>query len=495
VPDECPPEMSDALSRAQQGWAASLGFRRDLVLGAGLVGVAVFVASLFGIWSRPAGLLAALWPTNALLLGMLIRYPRLAGPMSWLAAIIGYLAADLATGGHLLKTVVLTAGNLAGVITGYALFTRIDVQYRRLRDPVSILYLILIVSASAATSGLVGAVANPIFFHGSAVNGWILWFVTELVNYIAILPVVLALPRLRWPWPDRRRPRVPNIALIRTIPVLTLVLSCLLGVLIGGPGAIAFPVPSLLWCAVTFEMSTTAALTLLASTWTLLAISFGKLSVGPDLHSLHTMLSVRMGFALIALAPITVASVMAARNELLLRLQYMAEHDQLTGLLNRRAFTERASALLVRHSIPSPPSALLMLDVDYFKKINDSFGHAAGDRVLVNFARVVGDCLRETSLFGRIGGEEFAILLPDCEPDQALAIADRVRRAFGDSVIDIEDGRQAATTVSIGIAFMNHPLATIERPLLIADRALYRAKAAGRNRVEGMAIPLDEEVG
>jgi len=479
----------------QPGWAAPLGFRRDLVLGAGSVGVAVFAASLFGIWSRPAGLLAALWPTNALLLGMMIRYPRLAGPLSWLAAIIGYLAADLATGGHLLRTLVLTAGNLAGVITGYVLFSRVNETHRRLRDPLSILYLILIVSASAATSGVVGAIANPIFFHGGAANGWILWFVTELVNYIAILPVVLALPGFRWRGPHRRRPRVPNIALIRTMPVVALVLSCLLGVLIAGPGAIAFPVPALLWCAVTFEMSITAALTLLATTWTLLAISSGYLPVGPGLHSLHTMLSVRMGFALIALAPITVASVMAARNELLLRLQYMAEHDQLTGLLNRRAFTERASALLARPSVVPRPSALLMLDIDAFKQINDSFGHAGGDRVLTNFARIVGDCLRETSLFGRIGGEEFAILLPDCLPDEALAIADRVRTAFGNCVTDIEDGRQAATTVSIGIAFMPHRLATIERPLLIADRALYRAKATGRNRVEGMTIPFDEAVG
>jgi diguanylate cyclase (GGDEF)-like protein len=486
--------MVDDRSRAQNGEAGSLPPPRQMILDAVVVGALVFAASRFGIWSRPAGLLAALWPTNALLLGMMVRYKRLATPLGWFAAIIGYLAADLVTGGQLLRTVVLTAGNLAGVIVGYTLFRRIGGPYRRLQNPLSILYLILIIAASAASAGVVGAIANPIFFRGGSINGWTLWFVTELVNYIAILPVVLALPDFRWPWAERRRRGVPNIALIRTIPVLTLVLSCLLGVLFGGPGAIAFPVPSLLWCAVTFGMSTTAALTLLASTWTLLAISFGYLPVGPDLHSLRTMMSVRMGLALIALAPITVASVMAARNELLLRMQYMAEHDQLTGLLNRRAFTERASAELARLSAGPRPSALLMLDVDYFKKINDNFGHATGDLVLATFARIVGDCLRETNLFGRIGGEEFAILLPDCAPQEALAIADRVRTIFADCVVDLEDGRRASTTVSIGIAFMHQGLSTIERPLLIADRALYRAKAAGRNRVEGMDIPLEERV-
>jgi len=329
---------------------------------------------------------------------------------------------------------------------------------------------------------VVGAVANPILFHGGALEGWLFWFVSELVNFMAVLPMVLALPDFPWRLVDRRRP-----TLVQTMPIVALVASCLLGAGFGGPGALAFPVPALLWCAVTFNMSVTAGLTLLVSTGTLLAISFGYIAVAipvPTSDTIHTMLSLRMGMALITLAPITVASVMAARNELFQRMQYMAEHDQLTGLLNRRAFIDRAGVLLSKLSDAKRPSAVLMLDIDHFKKINDTYGHAAGDELLKGFARAAGCCLRETEPIGRIGGEEFAILLPDCTLETALAAGERVRAAFAACVVDLDDGRRAATTVSIGIVLMHASFPAVEHPLSLADRALYKAKQDGRNRVE-----------
>lgn len=106
---------------------------------AGAVGIVIFAACLFGIWMRPVGLLAAFWPANALLLGMLVRYPRVATWPAWVAAITGYLAADLMTGSTVLKAVLLTAANLAGVGTGYVLYTRADLDHRRLRQPLSVL--------------------------------------------------------------------------------------------------------------------------------------------------------------------------------------------------------------------------------------------------------------------------------------------------------------------------------------------------------------------
>jgi len=319
-----------------------------------------------------------------------------------------------------------------------------------------------------------------------------------LVNFMAVLPMVLALPDFPWRLVDRRRSGFPRPTVLQVMPVLALVASCLLGEGFGGPGALAFPVPALLWCAVTFSMSVTAALTLLVSTGTLLAISFGYIAVAipvPTSNTTHTMLSLRMGMALITLAPITVASVMAARNELFQRMQYMAEHDQLTGLLNRRAFIDRSSALLSKLAEARRSSAVLMLDVDHFKKINDTYGHAAGDLLLKAFARTTSSCLRETEPIGRIGGEEFAILLPDGTPETARAVAERVRTAFADCVVELDDGRRAATTVSIGIAFMRSTLPAIEHPLSLADQALYRAKQDGRNRVDlAETLPRDRLV-
>ena len=461
--------------------------RRHRVWDAGLVGLLIFAAALFGLWTRPAGLLAALWPANALLLGVMVRYPRLSTPLGWLMAVVGYYAADLLTGGGFFKTTILTIANLVGVATGVALFAQIDRRHVGLQEPVSVLYLILIVTASAAAAGLVGAIANPLLFHGGPIEGWLFWFVSELVNFMAVLPMILALPDFHWRLVDRRRFSFPRPGFAHVMPVLALLASCLLGEGFGGPGALAFPVPALLWCAVTFSMSVTAALTLLVSTGTLLAISFGYIAVAvpvPTSNTMPTMLSLRMGMALITLAPITVASVMAARNELFRRMQYMAEHDQLTGLLNRRAFIDRSNALLSKLADGRRSSALLMVDVDHFKKINDTYGHAAGDLLLKGFARTASSCLRETEPIGRIGGEEFAILLPDCTPETALAVAERIRAAFAEYVVDLDDGRRATTTVSIGIAPMRSSLPAVDHPLSLADQALYRAKQGGRNRVE-----------
>ena len=490
--------MGDDLSPSVGSGSRLTAGRRHLVWDAGFVGLLVFAAALFGLWTRPAGLLAALWPANALLLGVMVRYPRLNTPWGWLMAVAGYYAADLLTGGEFFKTTILTIANLVGVATGVLLFARIDRKHVGLREPVSVLYLILVVTASASAAGMVGAVANPLLFHGDPIEGWVFWFVSELVNFMAVLPMVLALPDFPWRLIDRRRTRFPRPTVAQAMPVLALVASCLLGEGFGGPGALAFPVPALLWCAVTFSMSVTAALTLLVSTGTLLAISFGYIAVAvpvPTSNTTHTMLSLRMGMALITLAPITVASVMAARNELFQRMQYMAEHDQLTGLLNRRAFIDRCSALLSKLAAAKRPAAVLMLDIDHFKKINDTYGHAAGDLLLKAFARTAGDHLRETEPIGRIGGEEFAILLPDCTPEVALAVGERVRAAFAECVVGLDDGRRAATTVSIGIVFMRSALPAIEHPLSLADQALYRAKQGGRNRIElAGALPGDRLV-
>ena len=285
---------------------------------AGMAGALVFIACLLGIWSRPlGGFLAAFWPANALLLGMLVRYPGLATRSAWVAAVVGYLAADLVTGSTVLATLLLTAANLAGVCVGYALYARVDLDHRRLRQPLSVLYMVVIAAAAAAAAGVMGAVANPILFNASAVDGGALWFISELAHYLAILPVILAIPAFRWQ-PFRRSTRLTTR---EAAPVLALAFSCLAGLLYSGPGAIAFPIPALLWCATAYSLFTTACLTLVFIAWTLVAIATGWLPLSRYMGDTQTILSVRVAGTLIALAPIVVASLMAGRSELLQQLK------------------------------------------------------------------------------------------------------------------------------------------------------------------------------
>jgi diguanylate cyclase (GGDEF)-like protein len=158
-----------------------------------------------------------------------------------------------------------------------------------------------------------------------------------------------------------------------------------------------------------------------------------------------------------------------------------ANTDPLTGLLNRRGFTECARNLCAQYA-RHRPIALLMFDLDHFKSINDRFGHAVGDEVLRVFAQVTTAHLRASDMIGRLGGEEFAAILP-ADRDQAAMIAERIRAAFEVAGVAV-DRHTIGATVSIGAALSNAPVTNIEALLLLADKALYQAKAAGRNRVE-----------
>ncbi|CCD85700.1 putative diguanylate cyclase (GGDEF) [Bradyrhizobium sp. ORS 285] len=168
-----------------------------------------------------------------------------------------------------------------------------------------------------------------------------------------------------------------------------------------------------------------------------------------------------------------------------------ATTDPLTGLLNRRGFADASAQLIEREARAERPVSVLIFDIDHFKSINDRFGHAEGDEVLKLFAGVVVDKLRLTDLSGRIGGEEFAALLP-CSIEEAMVAAERVRQAFAASGVVCED-KAVDTTVSIGVA--GGPAGTdLDVLLAAADTALYKAKRSGRNRVEASAeLPLSLE--
>ena len=157
--------------------------------------------------------------------------------------------------------------------------------------------------------------------------------------------------------------------------------------------------------------------------------------------------------------------------------------DPLTGVTNRRGFFQMGERLLMRTRFANQPAALIMFDLDRFKTINDKFGHGTGDEVLVAFCRLATAQLRANDLFGRIGGEEFASLLPNTTPQDALWLAERVRAAVETASHPVGEHTIRAT-VSVGVALSNDPATDLAGLLKAADQALYRAKEAGRNRVE-----------
>ena len=174
--------------------------------------------------------------------------------------------------------------------------------------------------------------------------------------------------------------------------------------------------------------------------------------------------------------------VSLSREQAERRQKTTAETDALTGVTNRGAFMAYAGEALGRSLQGDLPLSMIIFDLDHFKRINDSFGHAVGDGVLRRFAEMARSMLREDDCVGRIGGEEFALILPGTSLGSAFLIADRIRAAF-EKDCRFVDGQVINATVSAGVTTA-HPDSTLDSILIAADEGLYRAKQNGRNRVE-----------
>jgi diguanylate cyclase (GGDEF)-like protein/PAS domain S-box-containing protein len=172
-----------------------------------------------------------------------------------------------------------------------------------------------------------------------------------------------------------------------------------------------------------------------------------------------------------------------ARKQIEQELRYLATTDALTGLANRRHFLDQMRLALARHQRHGTPTALLMIDLDWFKRVNDQYGHAVGDEVLQHCARTIASRLRRNDLLGRLGGEEFAILMPDTDVEGAREFAERVRQLAAGNPASTRTG-EILVTLSIGVTCFQERDQNIDGILARSDQALYRAKHNGRNRVE-----------
>jgi diguanylate cyclase (GGDEF)-like protein len=170
----------------------------------------------------------------------------------------------------------------------------------------------------------------------------------------------------------------------------------------------------------------------------------------------------------------------------------LATTDQLTGVLNRQASLRRLAAELERSSRYGSPLMVGLADIDHFKRVNDTYGHAAGDIVLRHVAQLIRGDLRSGDTVGRYGGEEFLIVLPETDVDSAAAAADKLRRLVGRTPVALPDGEQLAVTISIGVAAGSGQGLRLDTITRDADTALYAAKSLGRDQVY-LFKELDDE--
>lgn len=290
-----------------------------------LFGGAYAAFCVFGARTANNNVLALIWPANAFMLGMFVRFPELARPRGWIACFAGFALAVPIIGYGLVTSAGIVAYNFGVVIIGYALLSRFDRVDQRLKRLTSVFYLLLAVSAASIFAGIVGSILiGPLFHDPAAVGSFRYWFSVELLNQIAFLPMILSFPAGRQ-WEQQ----LPQLTLHDQAPIIVLVLSAITGFFFGGMGAFAFPVPALLWCAISYRVFLTASLTFAFCMWVITATTLGYVEVSHLDQSLT--LSISMGAALISLGPLILSTTTATRNEILDQLRYLAAEREIVA--------------------------------------------------------------------------------------------------------------------------------------------------------------------
>jgi diguanylate cyclase len=462
-----------------------------LPLGAG---VAFFVATLLGIYlSRLVDNTAAIWIPNGILLAALLARADRALALFGAGAAASF-AANLATEHGIAASLIVTAGNMAEVgVAAWAirrwagsgfLFTRVAGAVR----------FTLIAGLLAPAVGATVAAAGLAALDSEFLDVWGRWFVGDALGLLIITPILVILDA-RW--------RQGADAVLAARPRGE-VAGLLAGTLASAAIVFAIPAEAALFLLLplvlvaTFRMGpfgAAAACVIIAGVGVWETVhGHGPVALfdGPEpMRILYFQLFLGVLF----LSALPVAAALSERQALSAELAAafdaarsaaasfydQASTDELTGVATRRRFLERLREEVAAARVRGTDLALLVLDVDHFKAINDAHGHPAGDQMLRTIADTCREATRGRDLVGRLGGEEFAVLMPDATAEGAAAVSERLRLAVAAARIDAGNGVTMRATVSLGLATLRGQDG--DRLLSDADRALYAAKRAGRNRL------------
>jgi diguanylate cyclase (GGDEF)-like protein len=421
----------------------------------------------------------AVWPATGIALAALV----LRGLALWPAILAGAFLVNLSTAGSVATSIGIAAGNTLEAVLGAYLVNR----YARGRHafdraPDVFRYAALAALGSTVVSASVGVASLRLGgFLDPARTGavWLTWWLGNTVSDLLLAPVIVlwathAQPR----WSARQRLEAGAVA----IAVVLTGLFMWGGVLSGGWRHYPLNflcVPVLLWPAFRLGQreATTNALVLTA-----IAIAGTLRGFGPFARDSpnEALLLLQSFVAVVSFTVIAVGAVVAGRRRLEVRLLHLADHDPLTHLFSRRRLNEELQLTLAQSRRYGSRGALLFVDLDDFRSVNDALGHRAADRVLADLAHRLRSRLRHSDLLARMGGDEFAALLPHTDSDQGQALASQLLEAI--TSLPTTSGRPpTAVSASIGIALYPEHGTTADELLAHADQAMYRAKGVGGN--------------
>lgn len=435
-----------------------------------------FVAGKLGLraaFVHPSA--TAVWPPSGLTLAVFL----LAGYEIWPAILLGAFLVNVTTVGSVATSVGIAAGNLLEGLVGAYLVNRFARGRRaceRARDAFAFAVLAGFVStALSATAGVVSLSLDGFAPWTDFWSIWATWWTGDAVSNLVVAPAVLlwaARPRVRWIVPQR----LEAAALLLALVVVGLAVF-------GGEFSWQgrhYPleflcVPLLLWSAFRFEQREAATVVVLLSG---LAIWGTLRGDGPFARPAfnESLLLLQAFQGVTAIMTLIVAAVVAERREAEERLRRLAVLDPLTGLANYRQLVMALDAEILRSSRTERPFALVLMDLDGLKQINDQHGHLVGSLALRRVAETLLGSCRGIDTAARFGGDEFALVLPETGDAAAWHVARRVAERVA------RDGEQPPLSVSAGVAVHPRDGATLEALMNEADRSLYEAKARRRSR-------------
>ncbi|QME63354.1 diguanylate cyclase [Escherichia fergusonii] len=422
--------------------------------------------------------LSLFWPLNGVMAGVFARYVWLNRLHYYAVSYVAMLVYDAMTTQWGWVSIVINLSNMVFIITVARLVARDKQLGKNKYEPVSALRLFNYCLIAALLCALVGAIGSDSI--DSLSFGPLLadWFSEQFSTGVLIVPcmLTLALPRI-----------VPRFKAEQLMPIVALIISVIASVVIGGAGSLAFPLPALIWCAVRYTPQVTCLLTFVTGAVEIVLVANSVINIAvASPFSIPQMFSARLGIATMAICPIMVSFSVAAINSLMKQVAQRADFDFLTQVYSRSGLYEALKKTELRGT---QHITVMLLDIDYFKSINDSFGHECGDKVLSVFAKHVQKIVGNQGLVARMGGEEFAVVVPSLNVQEGLLLAEKIRKAVALHPFDWQQ-KTLYLTVSIGIGSGATRFETLtevfDKLMVEADECLYRSKKEGRNRTSAM---------
>lgn len=454
-----------------------------------------FATALGGLAiSRQAGNIATLWPPNGVLVAALLLTPQRRWREVLLAGVIGSMAANLWFGDSYLVAGSITIANLVEAGIAATIISRQTARRVLFQRSTDVVVLIIAAVTAAIVAGAVSATSAMLLADAPFMKIFVKWVLGDVLGLLVVMPITMIAHAHLTRGPDLMMSRRSTV---EALLLLAVVLAVSLAVYSPGAPPVQFLImPTVLLAS--FRLGplgaalSTVIVAIVGSLGTVMASRAG--AVTPDQATLRVF-NFQLNLAVLFLTALPIGSAMAQRSHLERDLTDEKERadrfasemaslvnvDDLTGLSTRRFFMDQLDALAATSRRLQQPLTLAMIDIDHFKPINDQHGHAIGDAMLKAIGVACRSVVRSNDVIGRLGGEEFAMLMPLTEEESAYRIVDRLREAVAAIAIATGDGRTVSVTMSVGIAMLvdQQP----DRLLLDADRALYLAKELGRNRV------------